>query len=172
MREPSSIRVRRATAADAAPLGKLAIELVRMHHALDPRRFLAPSPETETGYGRWLAREAQRDGAVVLAAVRDDALVGYAYATVEGRNWNELLDAHGKLHDVFVAEDARGNGIASLLLAAVRDALVATGCERIVLSTSVANERAQRLFTSFGFRPSMIEMTWNDEAPARSRAMR
>lgn len=160
MSDSFSIRVRRATTDDAAALGKLAVALVRMHHALDPSRFLAPTAETEVGYGRWLARESQRDGAVVLVATREDgAVVGYTYATVEARNWNELLDAHGKLHDILVAENARGRGIAKALLAETKSALVAKGCPRIVLSTAVANERAQRLFAAAGFRPSMIEMT-------------
>jgi hypothetical protein len=95
--------IRAAVDGDETALGELAGGLVRMHHALDPARFMAPPDEVEGGYGAWLAQEARRPGATVLVADLDDEVVGYAYATVEGRDWNELLDAHGKLHDVFVA---------------------------------------------------------------------
>lgn len=42
----------------------------------------------------------------------------------------------------------------------MRAALVARGCERIVLSTATGNEAAQRLFEAAGFRATMIEMSW------------
>ncbi len=105
---------------------------------------------------------------MVLVAVLEGEVVGYTYATVEGRDWNELLDAHGKLHDVFVAEAARRRGVARALLDATRAALVDAGCERIVLSTATGNEGAQRLVAAAGFRPSMIEMSWH-QAGARPR---
>jgi RimJ/RimL family protein N-acetyltransferase len=37
--------------------------------------------------------------------------------------------------------------------------LEALGAPRIVLSTMVRNESAQRLFAAVGFRPTMLEMT-------------
>jgi ribosomal protein S18 acetylase RimI-like enzyme len=156
--------IRAAVDGDETALGELAGGLVRMHHALDPARFMAPPDEVEGGYGAWLAQEARRPGATVLVADLDDEVVGYAYATVEGRDWNELLDAHGKLHDVFVAERARRRGVARALIRAARGALLAAGCERIVLSTATRNDPARRLFASEGFEPSMIEMAWH--APA------
>lgn len=159
------MRVRPAVPADTPRLGELAEALVRFHHELDPGRFLR-ADDVADGYGRWLAREARR-GAVVLVAEDDadtsrtrPAIVGYAYATLEERNWNELLDAHGKLHDVFVDPSARRRGVARALVTAARDALLALGAPRLVLSTAHGNAEAQALFAALGFRPSMIEMTW------------
>jgi len=40
-------------------------------------------------------------------------------------------------------------------------ALEALGAPRVVLSTMVGNETAQRLFQDCGFRPTMLEMTRN-----------
>lgn len=157
----AQLEIREARREDEAPLGELAGGLVRLHHTLDARRFMAPPDDVERGYGAWLVKEARRRGAVVLVAALDGVVAGYAYATVEGRDWNELLEAHGKLHDVFVAEAARRRGIARALLEATRAALVALGCERIVLSTATGNHGAQRLFEAAGFRPTMIEMTWS-----------
>jgi RimJ/RimL family protein N-acetyltransferase len=46
-----------------------------------------------------------------------------------------------------------------MLVSAVVAALEALGARRIVLSTMVGNESAQRVFRACGFRPTMIEMT-------------
>lgn len=152
------IRVRRAEPRDLPRLGHLAGELVRLHHATDPRRFLLVDG-VEEGYARWFARELQREGAVILAAERDGTIVGYGYATIEGRDWNALLDDHGAIHDVMVAADARRSGAGRAIVRALCAALEAKGAERIVLHTMVQNEPAQRLFAACGFRATMLEMT-------------
>lgn len=150
-------RVRSAQSSDTAALGALAGDLVRFHHRLDPRRFMIVD-DVDRGYGRWLAREATSANALVLVAEIDGAIVGYTYARHEPRNWNDLIDEHGKIHDVFVHPDHRGRGIARALLTAACDQLRARGCERLMLSTATANQAAQKLFAALGFRPTMIEM--------------
>jgi uncharacterized protein YgfB (UPF0149 family) len=85
--------------------------LVRLHHSYDSQRFMVPAEDVESGYPWWLTRELKRQGALVLVAERDGVVVGYVYATVEGRDWNALLDAHGALHDIWVDEAARTSGV-------------------------------------------------------------
>lgn len=150
--------MRRAVPADLERLGELAGELVRLHHRTDPRRFLLVD-EVEEGYARWFAREIGRSGAVVLAAEQDGSVIGYGYATLEGRDWAALLDDHGAIHDVMVDAGARRSGAGRALIVALCAELEALGAERIVLSTMVQNEAAQALFKACGFRPTMIEMT-------------
>jgi ribosomal protein S18 acetylase RimI-like enzyme len=152
------VTIRPAEARDLDRLGALAGALVREHHAADPRRFFLVDG-VEAGYARWLGRELARPGAVVLAAERDGAVVGYVYASLEERDWNALLDEHGAIHDVYVAEEARRSGVARALVEAVIAALTALGAQRVVLSTRVGNEAAQALFRACGFRPTMLEMT-------------
>jgi ribosomal protein S18 acetylase RimI-like enzyme len=150
--------VRRAEERDLAAVAPLAGELVRLHHATDPSRFFLPE-RVEEGYARWFSREIARAEAVVLVAARGSAIVGYAYGTLEGRDWNMLLDSHGALHDIFVADEARRGGIGRMLVSSIVEALEGLGARRIVLSTMVGNEGAQRLFRACGFRSTMIEMT-------------
>ncbi len=150
--------VRPAEERDRERLGVLAEQLVRLHHSFDPERFL-PGEGIANGYGGWLAREAGRKGAVVLVAEVDGRVVGYCYATLEERNYNELLGPHGKLHDVFVDDTARSHGVGKALVARMLSELDALGAPQIVLSTAVPNEFARALFASFGFRPTMIEMS-------------
>jgi ribosomal protein S18 acetylase RimI-like enzyme len=151
----SDVVVRRARAEDLPHVATLAGALVRLHHEVDPERFFLPD-DVERGYAWWLGREIARDEAVVLVAEKDGAIVGYAYGAREGRDWNMLLDDHGAIHDVFVAEHARRGGVASALMRAMIEAL---GGARIVLHTMVDNHAAQALFRACGFRPTMVEMT-------------
>jgi ribosomal protein S18 acetylase RimI-like enzyme len=152
------ITTRLASASDLPRVAALAAELVRMHHAVDPARFFLPD-NVEDGYLWWLGREQKRAGAVVLVAARADEIVGYAYGTLEERDWNLLLDVHGAIHDVFVADNARRQRVGRRLIDAMIAELESLGAARIVLSTMVGNDRARRLFASVGFRPTLLEMT-------------
>jgi ribosomal protein S18 acetylase RimI-like enzyme len=152
------IRVRRAQAEDLAATAELAAQLVRMHHEVDAARFLLPD-NVEAGYRQWFGRELARREAVIVVALQGEALVGYGYGTLEGRDWNMLLDRHGAIHDIFVANEARRQGTGRLLMQALVRELETLGAPRIVLSTMVSNTRAQRLFESVGFRATMLEMT-------------
>jgi ribosomal protein S18 acetylase RimI-like enzyme len=146
------------TAEDLPEVGKLAGKLVRQHFAFDPKRFLQVQ-NPEAGYARYFAGELE-DEEVVLVVAEDDAhVVGYAYARLEPKNWNDLLDACGKLHDVYVDEGARGRGAGEALLREVFERLGKMGAPRIVLLTASQNGAAQRLFAKLGFRTTMLEMT-------------
>ena len=154
----SDIVIRAAATPDLRQVAELAGELVRMHHAVDAARFLLPD-RVEEGYAWWLERELGRAEAVVLVAAEGDQIVGYAYGSREGRDWNALLDEHGAIHDVFVATGARRGGTGRKLVLAMVEELTRRGAPRVVLSTMVGNEPAQRLFAACGFRPTMLEMT-------------
>jgi ribosomal protein S18 acetylase RimI-like enzyme len=151
--------VRRATPADLAALGRLGALLVEAHHHFDPQRFMEPGPGTERGYARFLGTQLDGPDAVVLVAERDGAVIGYAYATVEGANYSALRGPAGVLHDLLVHPAHRGAGIGRALLAAALAALAARGAARVVLHAAEGNVAAQRLFAASGFRRTMVEMT-------------
>ena len=154
------VTLRPATDDDQRELGRMAGALVRMHHALDPLRFFLVEP-IEEGYGRWLAKTAKSERSIVLVAENGAThrVVGYAWATLEERDWMMLLDACAALQDIWVDEDARRHGVARALLERVAERAAARGAPRLVLSTAAKNETAQRFFESMGFRRTMIEMT-------------
>ena len=145
---------------DLEATAKLAGALIRLHHEWDPARFFVVRG-VEAGYARFLATEMKNPDAVVLVAVQGDEarVVGYAYASLEERNWSDLRDACGKLHDVFVDEAARGGGVAAALVEESVKRLRAMGAPRVVLMTATKNEAGRRLFARLGFRETMIEMT-------------
>jgi ribosomal protein S18 acetylase RimI-like enzyme len=144
--------------ADLEVVGRLAGKLVHLHHGFDPKRFIhLESPET--GYARWLGQELKSEAVVLIVAELEGQVAGYAYARRENRNYNDLLDAHGKLHDVYVDESARGRGAGEALVREALRRLAEKGAPRVVLSTAVQNEAAHRLFEKVGFRTTMLEMT-------------
>lgn len=154
-----SITIRPATAADSDALGRLGALLVRLHHEFDARRFIAPSPDTPRGYGRYLRSQQDEPDVVMLVAERDGEVVGYTYAGLEGFDYMALRGPAGALYDIVVDPAHRSLGIGRQLLEATLAELTRRGAPRVVLSTAERNDAAQRLFERAGFRRTMIEMT-------------
>jgi ribosomal protein S18 acetylase RimI-like enzyme len=124
---------------DLEAVARMAAALVRYHAELDPKRFLSWDG-VEQGYKRFFGSQLEDPKTVLLVALRGAHRVGYAYARLEPRDWNALLDVHGALHDIFVEESERRAGVASALLDEVR-ARLDCGAER----TRTAPVRAARL---------------------------
>jgi ribosomal protein S18 acetylase RimI-like enzyme len=150
--------IRGAEARDLPEIGKLAGQLVRQHHDFDAQRFML-IPNVEAGYARFFGGQLSNPDTIILAAEQASAIVGYAYARLEERDWNALLDAHGTLHDIFVVESARRQGVARRLVEAVRERLSGKGAPRLVLHTASKNQSARQFFAALGFRETMIELT-------------
>ena len=160
MRSPHpAVSIRPAAPADVKAIGRLGALLVRMHHELDPDRFIAATPQTEHGYGSFLGTQLDKPSIIVLVAEREGEVVGYTYAGVEGMDYMSLRGPAGVLYDIVVDPAHRGQGVGRGLLDATLDAFKAKGAPRVVLSTAEGNESAQRLFARAGFRRTMIEMT-------------
>ncbi len=133
--------------------------LVRLHHDFDPQRFIAATPRTEQGYASYLATQLNDASVVILVAVRDEEVLGYTYAGMEGHDWMALRGPAGALYDIVVDPVHRGRGVGRSLLEATITALEQRGAPRVVLSTADRNASAQQLFERAGFRRTMIEMT-------------
>jgi ribosomal protein S18 acetylase RimI-like enzyme len=155
----NAVGIRRATPADTTAIGRLGALLVRLHHDLDPKRFIAATSRTEQAYGSFLGTQLDEPNIVILVAERDGKVIGYTYAGVEGRDYMSLRGPAGVLYDIVVDPAHRGQGVGRMLLDATLKALKAGGATQVVLSTAERNPTAQRLFERAGFRPTMIEMT-------------
>ena len=153
------ITIRPASPADLEAIGRLGALLVRTHHDFDPQRFIAATPQTEHGYAAFLRTQLEETNVVVLIAERNEEVLGYTYAGVEGRDYMSLRGPAGVLYDIVVDPPHRGHGVGRMLLEATLAALHTRGAPQVVLSTAERNEAAQRLFGRAGFRRTMIEMT-------------
>ena len=156
------ITIRPATATDQEPLGRFGGALMRQHHAADPRRFIQVE-HPEAGYGRFLVSRISEPNSLVMVAERSGAVIGYVFADVESTNWMELRGPCGVVQDIYVDEAARHQGAGRKLMSAAIDWIRSKGRSQVVLLTKDRNEHAQHLFTSLGFRPTMVEMTLDQE---------
>jgi ribosomal protein S18 acetylase RimI-like enzyme len=166
----TDIRIRQATRADLAALGRLGALLVRSHHDFDPKRFIPATARTERGYASFLGSQIEGRDVVVLVAEENGTVIGYAYAGLEPTDYMSLRGPAGVLHDIVVDPEHRRHGVGRLLLDAAMGFLRSRGAPRVVLSTAARNEPAQRLFESAGFRQTMIEMTRELDEPAVTRS--
>ena len=155
------IKIRPATKADQAALGRLGAALMRQHHASDPRRFIL-TDRPEEGYGRFLVSQPANPDYLVLVAERSNEVVGYVLAGLEPTSWKDLRGPCGFIHDVYVHESARRQGIAHDLLRAAIEWAHSKGRSQVVLYSKTGNEAAQRLFAKLGFRDTMVEMTLDE----------
>ena len=159
MGESVDITIRRATRADVAALGRLGGMLMRAHYAFDPKRFLAPGDDAESGYGWFLNTQLTEPDVAVFVADQEGAVVGYVYIGVEPLSWKELRGPAGFIHDIAVRDEARRSGVATRLLEAAVAWLREHDAPRVILWTAAPNAAAQGLFRRIGFRDTMIEMT-------------
>jgi ribosomal protein S18 acetylase RimI-like enzyme len=168
MSQAPNLLIRAAKSDDAPALGRLGAQLVAVHHAFDADRFIAPGPGTERGYGSFLISQIERQEANLLVADAGGAVVGYAYAGLEGNDWMALRGPAGVIYDIIVDPARRREGIGRQLLDATLAALAERGAPRVLLFTATPNHAAQQLFASLGFRSTMIEMTreWPDSGSA------
>jgi len=151
--------IRRATRRDLPDLGRMGAQLMRVHYAFDPKRFLNPGRNPESGYAHFLGTQLDAEDAVVFVAERDGRPVGYVFVGIEPLSWKELRDVAGFVHDIVVEETERRSGVATALMEAAAAWVRERGVPRLMLGTAAVNEPAQRLFERLGFRRTMIEMT-------------
>jgi GNAT superfamily N-acetyltransferase len=154
-----SFRIRDARHEDLAAVGRLAGRLVRMHHDYDPARWMLVDG-VEEGYARYFASQLGNPTTVILVAEDEGngEIVGYTYASLEERSWVDLRDACARLHDVFVVERARRQGLARSMALESIGRLKALGAPFLVTSTAWQNETSRALLRAIGFRPAVVEL--------------
>ncbi len=154
-----SFTVRRARETDLEAIGQLGARLLRQHHGFDRHRFMAPGRDPEAGYAWFLGTQLSEPDVLLLVADVEGVVAGYLYAAIEPRSWKELREEAGFIHDVFVDERFRRQGMARALMLEAAGWFEKRGIPRVILWSAYANQDAQRLFARLGFRPTMIEMT-------------
>jgi ribosomal protein S18 acetylase RimI-like enzyme len=152
------LRIRDMQEGDLDLVAEMAGQLVLLHHTWDTTRFFI-TPDVARGYHRFFRSLLGKDKVLLLTAEVDGAVAGYLYGTLEGRDWNKLLDAHGAVHDVYVGASFRKRGAAQGLMIEAKNRFAKRGATKVVLYSAHTNADAQSLFQHLGFRPTMVEMT-------------
>jgi ribosomal protein S18 acetylase RimI-like enzyme len=71
-----------------------------------------------------------------------------------------------EVDELFVEEASRGRGIGRQLLETARHALQQEGCAALQLQVADDNSRAQKFYSSFGFRPKQGYRLWTVVVPS------
>lgn len=152
-----SISIRKAQAADAAEIARLA-NLLSVSEGL-PDNVFAEAIVLRDGFGPKPAFE-------VLLAVTPDRAVGYAPFD---EFYNSDIPGRGIwLTDLFVGPDLRGQGVGKRLMAAVAREAVDRGCVSLWWGVRSANRKAREFYAALGAKDDdarILEL--NEDALAR-----
>jgi ribosomal protein S18 acetylase RimI-like enzyme len=158
------MNIRPATEADVPELLPMVDKLAALHESWDPAKYPYVSGVGEM-YRSWLVervRDAKRS--VLLVAERDRLmqdvpfLAGFLVGTIEREIPIYRLSEFGFIHDIWVEEDYRNEGIGRQMTMLAIEKFRALGVRQIRLDTAAANEIARTMFASVGFRISVMEM--------------
>ncbi len=133
--------IRRVTETDLADL----MPLVRAYCDF---YGVAPSDEDLLALSRALIADPEHEGVQLVA--RDEAGSAVGFATVYW-TWSSLSAFRiGTLEDLFVATEARGQGVAEALIEAARAECARHGARELGWQTAKDNLRAQRVYERIG----------------------
>ena len=138
MSVPEGPAVRRATAADAAVIGRLLHEFNTEYE--DP----TPGPDKLAERIRQLLRGG--DTAVLLAGTGPD---GLAVLRFRPAIWSEALECY--LAELYVVPSVRGRGLGRALMTAAMDLARDKGADYMDLGTAETDVAARALYESLGF---------------------
>jgi len=151
------VTIRPGTAEDIPVVLPLVAKTVAFHDQLDPARFGAVAGAHQR-YEAWLRRLLDSEGGAFLVAEEDRSVVGFLLGQVQDEYAMYRTGRYGMIHDLWVEPPHRRKGIAKALVLAALARFREAGVKQVRLDTSAYNEAAQKLFTSCGFRPSVLEM--------------
>jgi len=156
------MNIRDATAADIPAILPLIGKLAAFHEARDPEKYTTGGDVGEM-YRGWLLGHLERGRAAILvadAAARDEPphIVGFLVGTIQKEIPIYKLKELGLLHDLWVEETYRHEGIARQLVTEAIERFARLGVRQIRLDVLADNEPARKLFEACGFRVSIVQM--------------
>lgn len=156
--------IRSANASDIPKILPMIARICALHRSWDAARYgFLPNPEQL--YESWLRKVIKnpRNLCLVAEASEDQSesvsdLAAFLIATVEREIPVYTLQEYGLIHDLWVEEAYRHQGIARQLVQQSIRHFTQIGVQQLRLETAAVNEAARSLFSACGFRPSMVEM--------------
>ena len=150
--------VRPAKAEDVPAVLPMVRRLCELHRSWDAAKYDFVDGIEEM-YRGWLTARASDARAVFLVANRTGrGPVGFLIGTVEREIPIYRLKEYGFIHDLWVEEEYRHEGVARQMVMRAVERFAEIGVAQVRLDTAAANEAARRLFERCGFRPSVVEM--------------
>jgi ribosomal protein S18 acetylase RimI-like enzyme len=159
------MEIRPATPDDVPAVLPMVRAVCAFHEKLDPAKYSFRGDPGEM-YDDWLRRRATDSKSVFLVAdagpdEQDPSwrkLVGFIVGTVTEEIPIYRIKRFGFLHDLWVEERYRHEGIGRQLVTEAVARFREIGVPQVRLDTADANEAARALFRACDFRPSVVEM--------------
>ena len=153
------MEIRPATPDDVPAVLPMVAKVCAFHAALDPAKY-GFKRRPERMYDGWLVTRAEDPRSVFLVADRGGelGLAGFLVGTVEPEIPVYRLKEFGFVHDLWVEEKYRNEGLARQMVTLAVERFGAIGVRQVRLDAAYANEPARNLFAGCGFRPSIVEM--------------
>jgi ribosomal protein S18 acetylase RimI-like enzyme len=155
---PAALAIRELGAGDLDGLRSLWLALHAHHLEVDEavRPGVPPGeswPRRRAQYADWLANPE----AFALVAERSGEIAGYALVSIGPPDDTYLTGrVTANLETMSVDPSARGTGVGSALLDAVRARLAALGAELLFVSALAANAGARRFYEGHGFAATQV----------------
>jgi GNAT superfamily N-acetyltransferase len=128
---------------------------------------VAPPDQDLRAMASALIADPAHEGVQLIA--RDAAGVAVAFATIFW-TWSTLSASRlGVMNDLFVAESARGQGLAEALIVACRQECARRGAATLAWQTAPDNLRAQAVYHRMGATREQWVDYWLEAAPAGGR---
>jgi ribosomal protein S18 acetylase RimI-like enzyme len=154
------MEIRPATPADVPAVLPMVRKVCAFHESLDPAKY-GFRDDPGRMYDDWLvARSTDRRSVFLVADAGrgEPKLVAFLIGTVEREIPIYRLKEFGFIHDLWVEEKYRNEGIARQMVALAVERFREIGMKQVRLDTAAANEPARNLFAACGLRPSVTEM--------------
>lgn len=156
MNEPGTnapgFAIRSATPDDEPALVGLEHASAIHHAAVDRKRWRVPDPEAIAAYRR--KRQAADPDGASLVAVAEGRVIGMVELVRRGGVPDPgaaRMPAPAVDIGLSVAEDWRGRGVGTALMAAAEEWARARGAKRMILDLAAANDGARRLYDRLGY---------------------
>ena len=149
--------IRQALPGDGGDLRRAFIELQEVERTLHDSRL--PGEAVADRYLEWLAQQVRENGGAIFMADEDGIFRGFiAGWLVEDDHLIETPDSNrcAFISDLCVLKEARGRGIAQLLLAAAERHLVRHSVTRLRIGALAGNAAARAAYVKYGFSPYEI----------------
>ena len=146
-----AVAIARAAETHIPEISQLWLEFMRFHADIDPiftpREGVVPGFEQEQ-----VRRLMQSEDGLVLVALDDDQVVGFAFAEIRGPSKVYMLDRYGALDTMAVTAKYRRRGVGERMLDEILKWCRSKGVVRIELEALANNQLGLSFWAKHGFK--------------------
>lgn len=97
---------------------------------------------------------------IIVAADDSEKIVGFIQGTIGNRE-NHTLGKLGYIDELYVREEARGQGVAKNLFSELESEFKKQGCDHMTTHTDFENELSQQFYLQAGMQKATVEL-WKE----------